>query len=152
MSWSGSESDEPGRPRPAGFRRSVRRPALTGRRVVIAAMAFFLVVLLESPTQTYLARRSAVAAAQRLREQLQVSLTELERDNTQWHDPAYIEREARSRLRFVRPGDTMYSVLGADGQGLSTSAPAATARVLGAHRPAWNAALWGSVTGADRSG
>ncbi|HEX8766800.1 MAG TPA: septum formation initiator family protein [Jatrophihabitans sp.] len=129
----------------------VHAPKLTGRRMMVAAMALFLVVVLASPFQTYLSRRASVAASERQQQQLTAQLAELQRQSEQWQDPAFVARQARIRLQYIRPGDTLYTVLDAQGHPLQPPAQAAaTEQVARAgHRPSWNAVLWASVHDTD---
>src|SRR3978361_2127111 len=115
-----------GRPAPSGRRPAwVHAPKLTGRRMMVAAMALFLVVVLASPFQTYLSRRASVAASERQQQQLNTQLADLKHQNEQWQDPAYVARQARIRLQYIRPGDTLYTVLDAHGNPIEAPAPAA---------------------------
>ncbi|UQX89382.1 septum formation initiator family protein [Jatrophihabitans telluris] len=129
----------------------LRRPRFTGRSMVITAMALFLVVVLASPVQTYLNRRDTLAATEKQQRQLQAKVTELQHQSSQWADPAYVEREARSRLQYVRPGDTLYTVLNADGSPKAADGtnPPASGVARAGHQGSWNATLWGSVRNAD---
>jgi hypothetical protein len=115
-------------------------------------MCLFLLVILASPLQTYLSRRASVAAALREQSQLQSTVASLQQQTQLWNDPAYIARQARARLQYVRPGDTLYTVLGL---GSSTSADAAAAEskpIIAIRQPSWNAALWSSVLSPSKSG
>jgi hypothetical protein len=118
--------------------------------MVIAAMALFLVVVLASPLQTYLTRRDAVAASQRQQRRLNERVDQLRRESDQWNDPAYVERQARVRLQYIRPGDTLYTVLNSDG---TPRTPSAATDVSGdsIHQPSWNSNLWASVQDADNA-
>ena len=136
----------------AGRRRPgwAHAPKLTGRRMMVAAMALFLVVVLASPFQTYLSRRASVAGSERQQQQLNAQLAELQRQSEQWQDPAFVARQARIRLQYIRPGDTLYTVLDAHGNPLGPPAQAATEQVARAgHRPSWNSVLWASVHDTD---
>jgi len=128
----------------------LRRPQLTGRAMMIAAMALFLVVILAPALQTYLSRRSAVEASQQQQRELEEHITQLKAQNDLWDDPAYVERKARERLQYIRPGDTLYTVLNPDGtpRDGSTSSLPSTAKPPEA---AWNAKLWSSVRTADNA-
>jgi cell division protein FtsB len=118
--------------------------------MMVAAMALFLVVVLASPFQTYLSRRASVASSERQQQQLNAHLAQLQHEAEQWQDPAFVARQARIRLQYVRPGDTLYTVLNAQGQPLEPSAKAATDKVARAgHRPSWNSTLWNSVHDTD---
>jgi cell division protein FtsB len=137
--------------RPAGLAGLARRrPRLTGRGMLVAAMALFLVVILASPFQTYLNRRASVASSERQQQQLNARVAQLQHETEQWNDPAFLERQARVRLQYIRPGDTLYTVLDANGNPLSPPASAATEKVTRTgSRPSWNTTLWASVHEAD---
>jgi len=130
----------------------LRRPRLTGRTMMVAAMALFLVVILASPFQTYLGRRASVASSERQQQDLAARVAHLQGQNQLWQDPAYVERQARVRLQYIRPGDTLYTVLDAQGQPLEPAAgPAAPAKVAKTGRsPGWNTVLWSSIQDAAR--
>jgi cell division protein FtsB len=135
---------------PSGRPGWLQVPKLTGRRMMVAAMALFLVVVLASPFQTYLSRRASVAGSERQQQQLNARLAQLQREAQQWDDPAFVARQARIRLQYIRPGDTLYTVLDAHGQPLAPPATAATEKVARAqHRPSWNSTLWTSVHDTD---
>lgn len=113
---------------------------------MVAAMALFLVVILASPLQTYLNRRASVANSERQQAELNSHVAQLQAEADQWKDPAFVERQARVRLQYIRPGDTLYTVLNAQGQPLTAEPAPATRKVARAgHQPSWNATLWSSV-------
>ncbi|MGI8665612.1 MAG: septum formation initiator family protein [Jatrophihabitans sp.] len=119
--------------------------------MMVAAMALFLVVILASPFQTYLNRRASVASSQRQQRELDDHVAQLRQQAEQWQDPAFGERQARVRLQYIRPGDTLYTVLNAQGQPLSAEPVPVTKKVVRAgHQPSWNDALWSSVQNASR--
>jgi len=137
-------------PRQPAFR--LRRPRLTGRTMAVAAMALFLVVILASPFQTYLSRRASVAGSEKQQRDLAARVAKLQAENDLWQDPAYVERQARVRLQYIRPGDTLYTVLDAHGQPLRPAEPAAPPAkpTTGDHQPGWNTVLWASVHDAGK--
>nr|MDQ2958756.1 septum formation initiator family protein [Actinomycetota bacterium] len=144
-----------GRPaidRSAAGRVRLRRPRLTGRTMMVAAMTLFLVVILASPFQTYLNRRASVASSERQQRELSEHVAQLQAQTDQWKDPAYVERQARARLQYIRPGDTLYTVLNAQGQPLAAEpAPAGGTKVVRTgHQPSWNSTLWSSVQDAAK--
>ncbi|MDQ1732764.1 MAG: hypothetical protein QOK10_2923 [Pseudonocardiales bacterium] len=127
----------------------IRGPQLTGRSMVILAMGLFLAVVLASPVQTYLNRRDSLAATQRQQQQLAQHVSALQQESAQWNDPAFVEREARIRLQYVRPGDTLYTVLNPDGTPRSSVRQPADSVARPGHGGTWNANLWTSVKDAD---
>jgi len=74
----------------------------------------------------------------------------LQQEQRKWSDPAYVEQQARERLKFVRVGDKSFTVI--DGEaphvppgGLPISAPAKKST---ANTP-WYGELWQSMVIAD---
>jgi hypothetical protein len=116
--------------------------------MLITAMALFLVVLLASPLQTYLNRRDTLAGQRKEQTQLAQQVAALQQQTAQWSDPAFVEREARARLQYVRPGDTLYTVLNADGTARSAAKSNADV-VPKTQQASWSSTLWSSVQEAD---
>ncbi len=94
-------------------RPSVPRPA-TRRLAVLGAILVLLAVMLLPTVRAWLAQRDErgnlvgqVAAQEQ-------TVRDLESQMRLWNDPAYVERQARERLRFVKAGETAYTVVGAD--------------------------------------
>jgi cell division protein FtsB len=126
-----------------------RRPrrAVTGRALVLGTLVVLLLVLLASPLNRYFGSRGALqGASQQLRHDRQ-QLAELKREIARWGDPAFLERQARTRLQYAMPGDTVYVVVG-DGQQNEIDKTAGTLGRVAAP-DSWNARLWDSVLQAD---
>ena len=74
----------------------------------------------------------------------------LQYEERQWGDPAYVEQQARERLKLVRVGERSYTVIEAEilseGGGPSIAAPAAAIMA----NTAWYGRLWQSMLIADR--
>jgi cell division protein FtsB len=97
-------------------RRSSGRPrrAVTGRALVLGTLVVLLLMLLASPLHRYFDSRSDVAhAAQQLHDD-QADLAEMNKLLKRWGDPGYIQQQARVRLQYAMPGDTVYIVTGAN--------------------------------------
>lgn len=130
-------------------RPGARRHGLTGRALVLGAVVILLVVVLAAPLNRYLSSRSALREAEQRARSNQTQLAQLREQLKRWDDPAYVEQQARSRLQYALPGDTVYVVVrpgqkpSLGGQPQSNSAPV---RVPGG---TWNERLWGSVLTAD---
>lgn len=113
---------------------------------VIALVALVLVVLLAPTVRSYFAQRSEITALERQVAQGEERLAQLEAEQERWRDPAFIEQQARERLKFVRPGEVSYTVIGADeieGQQVATGQVSET-------RP-WYDRVWASIGQADRT-
>jgi cell division protein FtsB len=125
------------------------RPVVTGRALVLGGVIVLLVVLLASPLHRYLASRGDVAAAgQQLRDD-QRQLTELTKQKALWNDPGFIQQQARARLQFAMPGDTVYVVVD-KGAKTDIEKTAGTGTSLAGQGKTWNARLWDSVESASR--
>ena len=128
----------------------MRRP-VTGRALILGAVVVLLVVLLAAPLHRYLAARSAVNQSVAARDAGQRDLAQLQQLNQQLSDPAYIAAQARARLQYAMPGDTVYQVVQPgqrSGIGSTAGKNTGTTTIAG---DTWNERLWGSVKTADHS-
>ena len=135
----------------AAPRRGGRRRGITGRALVLGAVLILLVVVLASPVHRYVATRSALSQAEQARRANQAELVQLQKQVAQWNDPAYIAQQARARLQFAMPGDTVYVVVTPNTKpatGASAPRDSTATRVPG---DSWNERLWGSIRTADSS-
>lgn len=124
--------------------RTPRRSRFTGRAALLALVVCSLVVALAYPLRQYIAQRSQIEELRQEAERRQERVDDLRRLKARWQDPAFVEQRARSRLHWVRPGETGYLMRhdgGADRR------PAAER----ADRP-WYRNLWEGVDEADASG
>ncbi len=81
------------------------------RGAVLLSIAAFLAVLLGSTVAAWFHQRSEIAA---LRDQVaaqEQDVADLRAEQERWTDPAYVEQQARQRLKFVRPGERSFTVL-----------------------------------------
>jgi len=118
-----------------------RRTQLTARAAVLAAAIVSVTLTLALPFKTWLGQREAISALRSGNAALAQDISRLKHEQQQWKDPAYIERQARERLHYVKPGQTAYVVVGA---------PRAKHHKPAAKRPAdkpWYAQLWDSAQG-----
>ncbi len=96
-------------------------------------------------------RGDASAMQEKVAEQRR-TVQQLEREAALWKDPAYIEVQARERLKFVRVGDRAYTVI--DPSTNEASAPAAERPVVAAPMAnaasPWYGKVWQSIQIADR--
>jgi cell division protein FtsB len=87
------------------------RPVLTGRALVLGGVVVLLIVLLASPVNRFLNSRQDIGTAAQQLHRDQQRLAELRREKQLWSDPGYIQRQARMRLQYAMPGDTVYVVV-----------------------------------------
>ena len=128
--------------------RSPRRPrtprrAVTGRALVLGTLVVLLLVLLASPLHRYFGSRSDVQhASQQLRDD-QAELAKMNAQLRRWSDPGYIQQQARVRLQYAMPGDTVYIVTGAHHPSdIITSTAKTKAKPVD---DTWNKRLWETV-------
>jgi cell division protein FtsB len=115
---------------------------------MLALVVCLLAISLAYPLREYLAQRGEIADYRSQVAEQEQRVDELRRAQRRWQDPAYVEAQARERLRYVMPGETSYVVLEAD------EAPAQDGVVVRqpetADRSPWFADLWHSVEAAGK--
>ena len=115
---------------------------------ILVMLAVTIVPTLRSLVQQ---RGDAAAMQDRVAEQRQ-SVQQLERQAALWKDPAFIEVQARERLKFVRVGDRAYTVIDPAADHASAPVPprpVVAAPLANAASP-WYGKVWQSVQIADR--
>ncbi len=124
------------------------RPVLTGRALALGGVVVLLVVLLAAPVNRYLGSRHEInKAAQQLRDHRQ-QLADLTKQKQRWSDPGYIQQQARTRLQYAMPGDTVYVVVD-KGQtsDIERTSGSAVTQPAG---PGWNTRLMDSLRAAAK--
>lgn len=108
-----------------------------------------MTLALTVPLRQFFAQRDRLMDVQAAERRQASRVAELEEEKERLQNPAYIERLARERLRFVRPGEVPFIVL------TPSSAPGVPTRTNpdGTLEPlprekAWYAELWSSVEAA----
>ena len=119
-----------------------RRSSLFTRTVIwvtgLICLAFLLGSLAQAWTNSQLMQRLAVTQQQTL--QLQAHHDQLVQQASHYQDPAVIEREAREKLGYIRPGEHPVVIVGASDKGQQqNSAPAKSAHAT--TRPAKSACV-----------
>jgi cell division protein FtsB len=123
------------------------RPVITGRALVLGGVVVLLVVLLASPLHRYLASRGDVNSAAQQLQNDQRDLAQLRKERALWQDPGYIQRQARTRLQFAMPGDTVYVVVD---KGAKSDIEKTSGKQPGTSGKTWNERVWDSVQAASR--
>ncbi|GAA2743257.1 hypothetical protein GCM10009868_16330 [Terrabacter aerolatus] len=169
-----SSATRPGRSRPGAARTSrpgagKERPALAARPrtpqaappsastawvrgAILLGIVVMLAVTIVPTLRSLVQQRGDTAAMQEKVAEQQQSVQQLERQAALWKDPAYIEVQARERLKFVRVGDRAYTVIDPSADRAATPAtarPAVAAPLANAASP-WYGKVWQSVQIADR--
>ncbi|WP_109473312.1 FtsB family cell division protein [Ornithinimicrobium cavernae] len=149
------------RARPTSAPRSAPRaaPATTGRRQTpphlwrlgaLIVLLGFLALFLTPTLRGYLDQRAAISRAEQMIAAEQDKIASIEAELERWEDDAYVEQQARERLRFVKPGEVAFTVLDDTGEQLSEPLPGMTpvTEDVHAHRP-WYGQVWESVVTAN---
>ena len=130
-----------------------RQPApggLTGRGLVLGVMLVFVAVILASPLHRYLAAHRALGQAQQQSQRDAQQLASLQAELNRWKDPSYVIMQARERLQYAKPGETVYVVIrpGDQQRGDAKASAPSTTTVVG---NTWSSRLWSSVRAAYAS-
>jgi cell division protein FtsB len=133
-------------------RRGSRRPGgLTGRALVLGAVMVLLALVLASPLQRYLQQRDSLAQSEQRLSESTARVAQLQKLKQQWADPAYIEQQARARLQYARPGDTVYVVVDPAKPPSDASADQSAPVTTSGGQSNWRAKSWTSLQVADSS-
>jgi cell division protein FtsB len=135
--------------RPSGEQRTSR--SIKGL-AILASIFVMLAVTLIPTLRSTLDQRSQINDLRSLLAQKRETVAALEQEQRQWADPAFVEQQARERLKFVRVGETSYTVIDAEVAPVDAGGPkiAAPARASTANSP-WYGQLWQSMVIADAS-
>ncbi|MFV2144730.1 MULTISPECIES: FtsB family cell division protein [Isoptericola] len=149
--------------RPAGPARDDRRRSrlglvlpevLTVRLLVLSVVVLLAFVLLLPTVRGAVQQRAEI---DRLQAELSAHESErarLENELGRWDDRSYVVEQARTRLNYVMPGDTVWRVVDADevadgGTPAGDEAPTEPARPAGPTGAPWYQAMWESVQVTD---
>lgn len=124
------------------------RRAITGRAIVLGALVIGLLVLLASPLNRYFNSRADLSRAAQQLHSDQQQLKTLNKQYQQWSDPGFIQEQARRRLQYAMPGDTVYVVV--DHGAKSDIQKTETAPGASKNGGSWNTRLWASVVRAGK--
>jgi hypothetical protein len=116
---------------------------------VLGLVVCALVLSLAYPAKEFLAQRGEISRLQEEQRQAQARVSALEDRKRQLDDPAYVRAQARARLHYVLPGETVYVVSSPSGSDRAGGA-APDVREVG-QDGSWYGRLWGTVRTADGS-
>lgn len=143
-----------GRPSLTRRQPDLGRPVLSARAGAALGVLVVLVAILAIPFKEWITQRARISDLEAQIAWHSQRVAELTAASERWKDPAYVEAQARARLRFVKVGEVGYVVLTEDpartGEATATR-PMATVPKGGP----WWAAMWTTVQQAadpDESG
>jgi len=124
-----------------GAPEAVRTRSQLVKQVAVLGLVFCAVALaLAVPLRHYLSQRAALSTAVSHEQELRVQLTALKQQEQALSDPAYIASEAKRRLQYVKPGDTVYVV-----HAPPLPKPKADASVAPSTSGPWYSTLWDTL-------
>lgn len=117
---------------------------------ILVLLIGFLALFLTPTLRGYIEQRSDITRMQQAVAREEDRIEELKAEVQAWQEPETIEREARQRLRFVKPGETAFTVLDDTEEQLTEPLPgmAAVTTDVHEHRP-WYGEVWESVVTAN---
>lgn len=83
---------------------------LSGFTVIMLGLVVLAAFVLVPTVGTYMSQRQQIAVLEHSVAATKSDIAALERQQEQWRDPAYVATQARERLYFVKPGETVYLV------------------------------------------
>jgi cell division protein FtsB len=117
---------------------------------VLLSIVAFLMVLLGSTVAAYVGQQGDIAALQDKVSGQEQDVAALQAEQDRWRDPAYVEQQARQRLKFVKPGERSYTVLDAT-PSTGTADPVPELAAPDVALP-WYGTVWQSTRTADVPG
>jgi cell division protein FtsB len=117
---------------------------------VLASIAIMLAVTLVPTLRSYLRQQGEIDAMRATVARQRAAVDGLREQKAQWADPAFVEQQARERLKFVKVGEKSYTVIDATPPAASGTDPkvASVPAASGRNHP-WYGQLWQSMVIAD---
>ena len=128
------------------------RANLTARALALVVVVLVLTISYATSLRIYFSQAHEIASTKAEIAQSQAAISDLQGQIARWNDPAYVTAQARERLGWLVPGETGYTVVGADGKplggGFTVDSSAATDPAQ--QQQMWWDRMWGSVAAADK--
>ncbi|GAB2568319.1 hypothetical protein GCM10009593_01600 [Microlunatus antarcticus] len=128
------------------------RANLTARALALVVVVLVLTISYATSLRIYFSQAHEIATTKAEIADSQAAIGDLQGQIARWNDPAYVAAQARERLGWLVPGETGYTVVGADGKplggGLTLDSSATTDPEQ--QQPMWWDRMWGSVKAADK--
>lgn len=120
------------------------------RGAVLATILVMLAVTIIPTARSVIRQRSEISALKERIASQQGDVASLTQEQQRWQDPAYVEQQARERLKFVKPGERSYSVIDPAKQPAQMPSGAVVAAPSSQGSSPWYGQLWQSVQLADK--
>ena len=126
------------------------RARFTNRAAILLVVFAVLVISYASSMRAYLQQRDHIDDLKQQIASSQASIATAEREKRRWHDPAYVEAQARARFGWAMPGETTFVVLDSDGKPLTTDDALTDPSSIAQPRPkAWWSKAYSTLEAAD---
>lgn len=128
------------------------RANLTARALALVVVVLVLTISYATSLRIYFSQAHEIATTKAQIADSQAAIGDLQGQIGRWNDPAYVAAQARERLGWLVPGETGYTVVGADGKPLGggLSLDSSATPDPGQAQTMWWDRMWGSVAAADK--
>lgn len=130
--------------RASGSGRTEKRPGMWRQIAVLGVVLVAVALAVAVPLRGFLHQRDELAKAVADQQALEQQVVELEERKGALQDPNYIKAEARRRLQYVSPGETVYRIVSPE-----VSEPKATRPASSGKKPEpvpWYGRMWDTLT------
>jgi len=126
-----------------------RKATRSLRRLLVLASIFVLLAITLVPTlRSYLRQQGDIDAMRERVAEQRVTVEQLQKEQARWNDKAYVEQQARERLKFVKVGDRSYTVI--DGDPAVEETPGVASAPKSKQDHPWYGRVWESAKVADQ--
>jgi cell division protein FtsB len=122
-----------------------RRLAVTTRAALLALTVCLVALTMAYPLRAYFTQRASIADARNQQKQDQQAVADLRRTVAQYENRASVQDEARRRLHFQLPGETVYYLPAPPPPAKADPSRVHTPAVADKRDRAWYDQLWGSA-------
>lgn len=120
------------------------------RGAILASILVMLAVTIVPTARSVIRQHSQISALQDSIATQQADVARDQAELARWKDPAYVEQQARERLKFVRPGERSYGVIDPAGDKVALPSGTTVAAPQSSSNRPWYGQVWQSVQLADR--
>ena len=128
------------------------RANLTARALALVVVVLVLTISYATSLRIYFSQAHEIASTKAEIADSQAAIGDLQGQIARWNDPAYVTAQARERLGWLVPGETGFTVVGADGKPLGGGLTLDSSLTPAPDQPQtmWWDRMWGSVAAADK--
>jgi cell division protein FtsB len=128
----------------------LRTPRSVKGLAILASIFVVLAITLIPAVRSTLTQQGQINDLRARLAQQRQTVADLQREERQWSDPAYVEQQARERLKFVRVGERSYTVIdGLAGPDLAGGPQIVAPSKVSTGNTPWYGQLWQSIVIAD---